>query len=164
MTLPCPDETSEEEALSDYCDMNGWTHWHVPQETFTKSWSQKRKNKRQGVRAGVSDHWVVLPTCKGHLLVAIELKRQHGNTPTDEQIEFLEDVDKVTNVVTVCCYGAGEAIDVLEELKKYETTTLDLCNDRMNRIKLRRQIRKKRKKQKKNTEKPVKTPKDELPY
>lgn len=164
MVLPCPDETSEEEALSDYCDTCGWTHWHVPQETFTKSWAQKRKNKRQGVRPGVSDHWVVLPTNKNYLLVAIELKRQRGNTPTDEQIQFLEDLDKVTNVVTVCCYGAQEAIDVLEELRKYDTTTLDLCNDRMTRIKLGRERRKNNPKKPKNQEKTGKSGENDLPY
>lgn len=164
MTLTCPDETSEEEALSDYCEERGWTHWHVPQETFTKSWAQKLKNKRQGVRAGVSDHWVVLPTCKNYLLVVIELKRKRGNTPTDEQIEFLEDLDKVTNVVTVCCYGADEAIDVLEELRQYDTTLLDLCNDRMMRIKNRRQKRQNKPKTPKKLKNTGKTEKNDLPY
>lgn len=164
MTLTCPDETSEEEALSDYCEEHGWTHWHVPQETFTKSWAQKLKNKRQGVRAGVSDHWVVLPTCKNYLLVVIELKRKRGNTPTDEQIEFLEDLDKVTNVVTVCCYGADEAIDVLEELRRYDTTMLDLCNDRMMRIKSRRQKRRNKPKTPKKPKNTGKSEKNDLPY
>lgn len=112
----------------------------------------------------MSDHWVVLPTCKNYLLVAIELKRQRGNTPTDEQIRFLEDLDKVTNVVAVCCYGAQEAIDVLEELRKYNTTTLDLCNDRMIRIKLGRERRKNNPKKSKNQEKTEISGENDLPY
>lgn len=165
MALPCPDETTEEELLCDYCDLHGWQHWHVPQETFTTSWKQKMKNKRQGVKAGVSDHWIVLPTNRGkHLLVAIELKRKRGNTPTNEQIEFLESLDRVDNVVPVCCYGADEAIEMLEELRKYQTTLLDLYNDRMMKLKSKRKIRENPQKSDKTPKNTPKSAKNDLPY
>lgn len=162
--IPCPDETAEEIALAEYCSARGLVHWHVPQETFTTSWKQKKKNKEMGVREGVSDHWIILPTCKKTLLVVIELKRKHGNTPTDAQIQFLEDLDRVDNVVTVCCYGADEAIDMIEELEKYQTTMLDLCNDRMLRIKANRKKRQKQQKTAKISKNIVKSEKNNLPY
>lgn len=161
MKLPCPDETSEEATLCEYCDARHWVHWHVPQETFTKSWSQKRKNALQGVKPGVSDHWIILPSATGYLLVVIELKRQHGNTPTNEQISFLHAIDAVTNVVPVCCYGAAEAIEVLEGLMFMNYEPLDRCNERMEKLWEKRQ---------KTAQKPKKTPKtaknteNDLPY
>lgn len=161
MRQPCPTETEEEVTLSNYCDAQHWVHWHVPQETYTTSWKQKAKNKAQGVLEGVSDHWVILPTCKGHLLVVIELKRQWGNTPTDAQIKFLNDIDAVTNVVPVCCYGADEAIQVLKELREYKTSALDKCLERTEKL------RKKRENPSKKPRKLVKTSqnaKNILPY
>lgn len=101
-----------------------------------------------GVRSGVSDHWVILPSAKGYLLVVIELKREYGNTPTDDQITFLRQIDQVTNVVPVCCYGADEAIEVLEGLMFMNYKPLDRCWERTNKLAENRA---------KNAEKPKKT-------
>lgn len=155
----CPSETEEEIAFSDYCKSKGYTHWHVPQETFTKSWKQKQKNKEMGVMSGVSDHWVKLPTPKhpNGSLVVIELKRQFGNTPTDEQINFMLSMEEIDNVTAVCCYGAEEAIKVCKELNVGKYTTFDLCWERTNKLIKNRQ---KAKKMRKITEKPQ----NNLPY
>lgn len=155
----CPTETEEEITFSNWCDAHGYTHWHVPQETFTKSWQQKAKNKAMGVLPGVSDHWVVLPTPRkpDGSLVVIELKRQFGNTPTDEQIRFLRTMEKVDNVTAVCCYGANEAITLCEQLQNGVFTTFDECWERTNNL------AEKRAKKTKKTEKSLKTEND-LPY
>lgn len=155
----CPHETDEEIALSDYCKERGFTHWHVPQETYTDSWKQKAKNKAMGVLEGVSDHWIILPTTafiKESLLV-IELKRQFGNTPTNAQIKFLKAIGNVQNIGSVCCYGADEAIKVIEEVEKGDFTTFNKCNERMYKIE---ENRKKRRKISKKSPKS----KNDLPY
>lgn len=155
----CPTETAEEITLSQYLDSRGFTHWHIPQETFTTSWKQKAKNKAMGVVSGPSDHWLILPTPPhpNGTLLAIELKRQFGNTPTDEQIKFMHNLEKVDNCGAVCCYGADEAIKVIEELERGEFETYDRCWERTLKIE------ENRKNKRKSPKKPQKSEND-LPY
>lgn len=157
MNKYCPSETEEEIAFREWCDSKGYLNFHIPQETFTKSWQQKVKNKEMGVLAGVSDHWVKLPTPKHPQgsLVVIELKRQFGNTPTDEQIKFMLSMEQIDNVTAVCCYGAQEAIKVCEELNVGKYETFDKCWERSNKIIKNRQN---------NAKKIKKSPKTDLPY
>lgn len=155
MNKYCPSETEEEITFSSWCEQKGYTHWHVPQETFTKSWKQKKKNEEMGVLSGVSDHWVKLPTPlhpEGSLIV-IELKRQFGNTPTDEQIKFMLEMEKIDNVTAVCCYGGDEAIKLCEELRVGEYATFDMCWVRTNKLIENRQKRRKN---------PKKSPKSQI--
>lgn len=158
MRTPCPTETSEEIDFSNYCKARGLVHWHVPQETYTTSWAQKSKNKAMGVLEGVSDHWVRVPLkTGGYGLVVIELKRLWGNTPSDAQIKFIHQMDEINNVAPVCCYGAEEAIAVIEEIEKGDFTTYDKCWQRMTKIE------ENRRKRAKNKEKMAKN-KNVLPY
>lgn len=134
MSMTEPLEYDEEIALSDYLDSRFFLHWHVPQETFTKSWGTKMKNRRMGVRKGVSDHWVVIPMPNGkQQLVAIELKRQHSGTPSDEQIAFIEamlDAD----VYAFVAHGANEAINILDELEQGKDTKFWENTEKMRKI------------------------------
>lgn len=94
-------------------------HFRVPNETFTKSWSQKRKNKALGVQRGVQDIFVlILPSQsrdgEGYLL-GIEMKRQKGSTTSKEQKEweglFME--LGLPNVQPYICKGSQAAQDVV---------------------------------------------------
>lgn len=153
----CPTETEEEIALSDYCNLMKLRHFHVPQETYTTSWKQKAKNKAQGVSSGVSDHWIVVPTKSGKKLVVIELKRQFGNTPSDEQISFINDINEINNVEATVCYGADEAINVIQGIVKGDYGSYNDCQKRMKKIEENRKNRAKIKKS-------VKNEKNVLPY
>ena len=147
-----PLEYDEECALSDYLDRRHFIHWHVPQETYTKSWAQKRKNAAMGVRKGVCDHWVVIPTKMGFkMLVAIEMKRTKGGTVSDEQIEVINELNAAQGVLAVVCYGADEAIRVVRAIEKNnagETNYLSLENT----------------KKRKNPRKSPKKPKNSCPF
>lgn len=159
----CPIEDVEEELFNHWCTEQGLTHFHVPQETYTDSWKQKAHNKALGVLEGVSDHWVKLPTIyhpKGSLLI-IEFKRQFGNTPTDSQIKFMEDMNEIDNVAAVCCYGFEEARQVVLELIEGKFTKLDECQARTAKLKEKRL--KRLKNQLKSLEKMSKS-KNDLPY
>lgn len=159
----CPIEDVEEELFNHWCTEQGLTHFHVPQETYTNSWKQKAHNKALGVLEGVSDHWVKLPTIyhpKGSLLI-IEFKRQFGNTPTDSQIKFMEDMNEIDNVAAVCCYGFEEAKQVVEEIKNGNFTTYDKCWERTNKIK---ENRAKRAENKAKLAKKSQKSKNDLPY
>lgn len=155
----CPTEDVEEARFSSWCDERKYLHWHVPQETYTTSWKQKAHNKSLGVKAGVSDHWVKIPTPNRPwgVLVVIEFKRQFGNTPTDEQIAFLNSLDTIDNIAPVCCYGCDEAIKMVEELEDGVFTTYDACWERMKKIEENRKNRQKSPKKRKKSE-------NDLPY
>lgn len=159
----CPIEDVEEELFSHWCDEQGLTHFHVPQETYTTSWKQKAHNKALGVLEGVSDHWVKIPTPnhpRGSLLI-IEFKRQFGNTPTNAQIKFMENMNEINNVAAVCCYGFEEAKQVVTELRMGHFEMFDKCWERTKKIKAKRL--EKLEKMKKTVEKLSKS-KNDLPY
>ena len=79
------------------------------QETYTRSWNQKTKNKQSGVRPGVPDFIVVT---KDKVLF-IEMKRVKGAKPRPTQVEWLEAVNNKMCLSTVC-YGADEAIKYIK--------------------------------------------------
>lgn len=54
-------EDQEQEAFVQWLRLKGYSHFRVPNETYTKSWSQKAKNKKLGVSSGVPDLAVVVP-------------------------------------------------------------------------------------------------------
>ena len=88
---------------------------HVPQETFTKSWVTKNKNKAMGVRSGVPDMLIVFP----HSVLFLELKRLKGGVVSQAQATWLEALSatgKVTAKVACGWDQAKEAIDA--ELRK----------------------------------------------
>lgn len=70
---------------------------HIPNETYTTSWNQKRKNRVQGVRAGVPDYIIVIKD----FVVFLELKRQKGGVVSPEQREWLAATDNKMTVSTV---------------------------------------------------------------
>ena len=63
---------------------------HVPQETFTKSWATKARNKQEGVRKGVPDYIIVTQA----ELIFIELKRTKGSVTSPEQKEWIQALNK----------------------------------------------------------------------
>lgn len=159
----CPTEDEEESTFSSWCEQQGLTHWHVPQETYTDSWKQKAHNKALGVLEGVSDHWIKIPTPyhpDGSLLI-IEFKRQFGNTPTNAQIKFMDDMNQIDNVAAVCCYGFEEARQVVLEVIEGRFDQFDKCQERTAKLKEKRA--KRAKKAPKLTENLPKA-KNDLPY
>lgn len=128
----CPSEDDEEEKLANYCDVRHFIHWHVPQETFTKSWGTKMKSKKLGVKKGVSDHWIVIPTQYGLKLVAIEMKREKGGTVSDEQYQFIKEINKVNEVQGFIARGGQEAIEIIEDIEHNRVLKI---NDRQKKLK-----------------------------
>lgn len=61
--------------------------FYVPNETFIKNKSTAQKKIEMGVRSGVSDLILALPTTR-YPYACIELKKK-GGMPTDNQIAFL---------------------------------------------------------------------------
>jgi hypothetical protein len=82
---------------------------HISNETYTKYWSVKAKNKMMGVRPGIPDYLVV--TAKE--LLFIEMKRTKGGVVGKEQKEWLKFLTAI-GVQAVVCKGAEEAITFLD--------------------------------------------------
>lgn len=106
-------EDQEQELLVQYCDLRGIPRFRVPNETFTRSWNQKRKNKALGVSAGVPDLFLIV----GKKLIAIEMKRTVNGVTSPAQKAWLEKLNKA-GVPAQVCKGHEEAIKFIEEMEK----------------------------------------------
>lgn len=81
----------------------------VPNNMWTKSWSQKLKAKKEGVRPGVPDMIVVTPK----KLFFIEMKRIKGGVVSKDQKRWIEAIDSVGIGVKVC-RGSDEAKEFID--------------------------------------------------
>lgn len=113
MTNTSATEYEEQVAFVQWLRVMGLPHWRTPNETYTKSWSQKNKNKALGVSAGVPDLFVALPKIG---LVAIEMKRTKGSVTSQAQKDWLGILNDIPGVEAHICKGAEAAIEVIKEL------------------------------------------------
>ena len=113
-----PTEYEECVAFAQYLDLRGLLFTHIAQETFTKNWGTKIKNKKMGVRKGFPDYAI----CHNNKLLLLEMKRKKNSRISPEQDNWLKKLAKVQGVISAVCYGADEAIKVVEEelIKNYE--------------------------------------------
>lgn len=107
-----PTEHEECMILVDFLDLMGLKYTHIPNETFTKSWNQKRKNKQAGVKKGFPDYCIIHQ--KG--LVFLEMKRQKGGVVSPEQKDWLDCLNQCKGVSVAICKGSEEAIKFLQSL------------------------------------------------
>lgn len=85
----------------------------VPNNTWTKSWSQKLKAKKEGVRPGVPDMIVVTK----NRLFFIEMKRVSGGVVSKDQKEWIEAINRV-GIEARVCRGFEEAKKFVDEQLK----------------------------------------------
>ena len=117
---PCPLESVEQCKLAQWLDARGVLWTHVPNEGKRKPRTGATL-KRMGLKRGVPDVLIFshpkIGTDMSRIIsgAAIELKRQYGGKPTDEQIEWLDQLDQLGWAARVC-NGADAAIEWLEEL------------------------------------------------
>ena len=102
MKSSCPLEYDECVTLATYLELLktqgkilGYTH--IPQETFTKNWGTKMKNKRMGVKPGIPDYLIITHT----KILFLEMKRKTGGSVKPDQkiwLELLKDKETLTAV------------------------------------------------------------------
>ena len=127
-----PTEDQEQEAFVQWLRLKGYPHFRVPNETYTRSWSQKAKNKKLGVSSGVPDLFVAVPFPPPHLiiahkdrddevrnktLVAIEMKRKKGGVISENQKKWIKTLNEA-GIQTVVCKGCDAAIEFIESITK----------------------------------------------
>ena len=114
-----PLEAEEQVTLIDYLEIKNLKFTAIPNSTFTKSPKQKIKNWKQGLRKGFPDLIVIVPCGDGKKrLVCIELKRTKGGVLRDDQKEWIAAIDECEQTGAFVCYGATEAIDLIDSLLK----------------------------------------------
>jgi len=101
-----PLEEDEQIAFVSWLEAHKLKFTAIPNSTYTKSWSQKRKNTAMGLRSGLPDLLVITP--RG--LLFVEMKRKQGSVTSPEQKEWIEALNKIPNVQAEVCKGADEAI------------------------------------------------------
>ena len=84
---------------------------HIPNETYTTSWNQKRKNTAMGVAKGFPDY-LILGKKK---MLFIEMKREKGGVVSPEQRVWLDNLSRYKNVYAVVCRGFNEAKEIVDD-------------------------------------------------
>lgn len=104
-----PTEQEEQIALVQYLNLKHIPHFRVPNETYTKSWNQKRLNKALGVQPGIPDLFVIF----NNQMKGVELKRIKGGVTSEAQKEWIKKLNQAGIPVKVC-KGCDEAIKFIE--------------------------------------------------
>lgn len=112
MTLPAPHEEVEQANFVQWLEIKGYKFTAIPNSTYTKSWSQKAKNTRTGLRLGFPDIVVIAD----NKFMAIEMKRvEGGNNGTPAQREWIEALN-AAGIPAKVCKGAAEAIEFVQSV------------------------------------------------
>jgi len=82
----------------------------VPNNTYTRSWNQRRKQRAEGVRKGVPDLIIVFSNGK---TLFLEMKRAKNSYPRPEQREWMEALNG-TEVVADWAKGFDEAKEKID--------------------------------------------------
>lgn len=111
MTLPMPTEEVEQRIFVNWLEIKGYKFTSIPNSTYTKSWSQKRKNMATGLRAGFPDMVVIA----NNKFMCIEMKRLKGTYATPMQRDWIAALT-AAGVPAKVCHGAEEAIAFVKSI------------------------------------------------
>lgn len=120
-------EDREHYAVVQYCEARGIPIFHVPNNTYTKSVMQRTRNMLLGVKAGIQDLWVPIADV-GLVIIemkAAKVKGKHANYPTPAQREWQEIMNSVPGCKAFVCYGAEEAIKVIQSFRPKPQNKVD---------------------------------------
>lgn len=130
-------ESDEQILLSDTLDLMKIPHYSLRNEESIKSMGYLMKRKRMGWRSGLPDLMVIIPSERSYvgrtLLLFIEMKKarrkllrasergQKGdmvtqNSPTVEQLQFIDQVNEVSDVQGYIAHSCSEALAIIDRL------------------------------------------------
>lgn len=120
-----PLEDDEQIAFVEWLDLQaGVKYTAIPNSTYTKSWSVKRRNNRLGLRAGLCDMFIIIsPKASQDGLgyaIFIEMKRQKAGVVSPEQKKWIEAINDIgtLQVQAYIAKGAAEAIKIVSHYLK----------------------------------------------
>lgn len=105
-----PLEDFEQQKFVKWLDTQGYKYTAIPNSTYTKSWKQKNKNMRMGLRAGFPDLVVIAE----NKFMCIEMKRLKGSTISPMQKSWIEAL-QLADIPVKVCRGADEAIAFVKQ-------------------------------------------------
>lgn len=114
MAVDVPTEDEEQAVVVQYLELKGHKFSHIPNSTFTKSWSVKNRNKRLGVRPGLPDLFCIIH----YTAIWIEMKRTKGGVLSQAQKDWIQTLEDAGQTVWVC-KGADAAIKKIQEIEKF---------------------------------------------
>lgn len=125
-----PLEDIEQMQFVEWLEIQSLKYTAIPNNTYTKSWAQKLKNKRMGLNRGLSDLLILVSPNQskdgnGYALF-FEMKRKKGGVQSKEQKEWEEALNglKTPRVQYYLCKGCDEAIKVVSHYLK--RTSIDI--------------------------------------
>lgn len=90
----------------------------ICQETWTRSWSQKTKNKQEGLNKGFPDYAIIVKdNYDQNILVFIELKKTKGGVVSREQKEWADALNEAGEY-HFFCKGFDEVKKIIDKLIK----------------------------------------------
>ncbi len=110
-------EFEEQAAFVEYCDRMRIPVFAIP-NGYNKTPASRVKAKREGLRAGVPDLFVPIPTKRRHGLF-IEMK--YGRNKTSQEQDAWIDLLNINGYAAVVCYSCDKAI---EAVKRYRAGDL----------------------------------------
>lgn len=84
---------------------------HIPNETYTTSWSVKRKNKALGVKKGFPDYVILF----NDYTLFLEMKREKKGVVSKEQRQWLFELAKLGHRTHVA-HGFDDAKEIVDSL------------------------------------------------
>ena len=113
-------EAYEQEIVVNWLEINNYKFTAIPNDTYTKSWKQKTKNKKIWVRPWMSDLIIVL---KIWAILFLEMKKKrwpnwwaNGTQVSEHQKGWEMAINRVKNCEYIIAYWADEAIDIIKKL------------------------------------------------
>lgn len=107
-----PSEEDEQAAVVEYLELKGYKFTASNSGMYSKSWKQKAKMKKTGVRPGFPDLTIILP----NKLLFIEMKRKKGGQVSTYQKEWIKALNGVSeSVEAFVARGADEAIEIIKK-------------------------------------------------
>ncbi len=110
-----PTEHQEQCAVIKYCDWHHIPIFAIPNGS-SKSIVAAKRFKAEGLRSGVPDLFVPVPTCFNNGLF-IEMKRRAGGVLSPEQQQWIDRLSR-QGYSCVVCKGSDEAIEAIEKQLK----------------------------------------------
>jgi len=112
-------ETIEQQYLVQWLEVQGLKFTSIPNSTFSRSWNQKRKNKKEWLRPWLPDLLVLIPFTRSQvnrpICLWIELKRQKGWVVSEYQKDWIKHLNSLTDQEARVCKGAMEAVEFIKE-------------------------------------------------
>lgn len=114
-------EAIEQIKVVDWLEFNNYKFTMIPNDTFTKSWSVKNKNKKLWVRPWMSDLIIILKNIPAILFLEMKKKRWpqwwlNGSVISDDQLWWQEEINKVPSCQYCFAHWFDEAKAIILDL------------------------------------------------